>query len=288
MAENLLTLDSPPGKSKILYHYCTEPAFWAIIEKGAFWLSNALSLNDFTENQWGKNALYRIFRENYKNFDRAFFDFVTQNIEIVHRNTRPFVGSFSEREDLLDQWRAYGDNGSGFALGFDANQIHLDWGVRLKRIEYRPKIQDQIILKSLTELQDLWRQRPPSDSRASSLAWRDVIHEMGIDLIGLKNPHFQNEREWRIIRLLTMPSLGHFVDHGSRSGGPPLPVKTRYRDGRPVAYIELSIDPFGKKTILRKIVIGPRNPADNNAVKGRIGDIAYKHVSILRSGIPYR
>src|SRR5260370_41123831 len=75
----------------------------------------------------------------------------------LQRDVRPFGASFSGNGDLLSQWRAYSDDGSGFSLGLRASHIHKKWGVRLKKIEYREARQEAIIAQSLVELQDIWR-----------------------------------------------------------------------------------------------------------------------------------
>jgi hypothetical protein len=89
-------------------------------------------LNDGEEKHWG----YAIFiaavnrllkRENVPaiipTISKEFFDKVD---EIWHRSglhIASFVASFSTDGDSLSQWRAYADDGRGFAIGFDIAEL---------------------------------------------------------------------------------------------------------------------------------------------------------------------
>jgi hypothetical protein len=101
-------------------------------------------------------------------------------------------------------------------------------GVRLKRVEYRESHQKSILLESLTQLQELWR-NDPKDVPASPMVWSDLLNEFAVDLCGFKHPSFSEEKEYRIIRLVLCRSDGEnltFADPGARSKGD-LPLRLK-------------------------------------------------------------
>lgn len=47
---------------------------------------------------------------------------MTKKVPIVH-NSKSFLVCFSEAEDLLSQWQAYGNDRKGIAIGFNSNWL---------------------------------------------------------------------------------------------------------------------------------------------------------------------
>jgi hypothetical protein len=83
-------------------------------------------LNDYQENARG----YRIFEAavdmtlskpalpELKGLDKSFFDEVDKIVSPIQFSVQPLICSFSREPDVLSQWRAYADGGSGVAVGF--------------------------------------------------------------------------------------------------------------------------------------------------------------------------
>ena len=120
------TLESqePP---EIIYHYTNDVGLKGILETGQLWLSDIFSLNDATELSHGfSHAVSRLNakahtgpRESHlfaKNFS-ALLEGGMQG------TAHYFVCSLSSDGDDLGQWRAYADNGRGYAIGFDARAL---------------------------------------------------------------------------------------------------------------------------------------------------------------------
>ena len=123
-----------------------------------------------------------------------------------------FVLSFSENGDDLGQWRAYADNGRGYALGFDAHTLeqafaaqgpgHMTFPVSYDEAELRHMHQE--IINQLCPLISLPRGR---NLRS------EVINEYMSELLILlclpiiraalffKHKAYNNEQEYRFLEL---------------------------------------------------------------------------------------
>ena len=119
-AKKLESQQPPP----IIYHYTDDRGLRGILESGAIHLHDIFGLNDPSELSYGfsisagilidKARTYpgeiRKFAERYANFG------LQRGIEA---SAHFFSCSFSGCGDDLGQWRAYADNGHGFAIGFE-------------------------------------------------------------------------------------------------------------------------------------------------------------------------
>ena len=121
---------SKKQQSKIpdtLYYYCSNRVFLSIIENKKIWLSSLMQSNDSLEGKIILNTIKILFNdkilaENLQPAEKErmvdafniFCKFFSGNIEKVM-----CLGiCFSEKRDLLSQWRGYADDGSGVCIGF--------------------------------------------------------------------------------------------------------------------------------------------------------------------------
>jgi hypothetical protein len=107
-----------------IYHYTDDRGLAGILESGRIRLTDIFGLNDPTELRHGLspaikllNAARRDDRFEIKQFSGNLAAMLHGGIEQV---AHFFVCSFSKAGNDLGQWRAYADNGRGFALGFAA------------------------------------------------------------------------------------------------------------------------------------------------------------------------
>ncbi len=121
---------------KILYHYCPVHSFKGIVESKSLWMSGLGTMSDFMEYKWLKRlALNRIEelasqKQWAMNVEELPEKTKQRNrLLVLDRQLRsvpaydPFCVSFSSDGDVLSQWRAYTDDGKGFAIGFVANYL---------------------------------------------------------------------------------------------------------------------------------------------------------------------
>lgn len=104
----------------ILYHYTSLQGLIGIITSRSIWASHCEFLNDSSEFShalsFAKGYSGNIFMEDdyLVSFGWAMRDALEHMIK-----HEVFVSSFSEKNDLLSQWRGYCPQGAGVSIGFD-------------------------------------------------------------------------------------------------------------------------------------------------------------------------
>lgn len=101
------------NNENIFYHYCSLDTFQKIIEGKTIRLCNITKMNDSKEGKdiekYAENQLSSIKKSKSTLLD----------------NNATYISCFSKKKDLLSQWRAYGDDGFGVAIGFDFNELGI-------------------------------------------------------------------------------------------------------------------------------------------------------------------
>lgn len=202
-----------------------------------------------------------------------------------------FVCSFSSDRDDLGQWRAYADNGRGYALGFDAKSMEKAFtkesGIPIPnnstfQVTYEEELlagMHHQMIDSMFELISLPRGRG-LDNASIRAYLRDLsvslsLHALRIALF-FKHKAYRNESEYRYLQI-------------HRADIPPPEVKRRYRSYELVKYRELDWKRLDAGA-LRHIVIGPA--ADRMKATRFAADCLaasdVKNVEVACSEIPYR
>lgn len=135
----------------LLYHYTTQEGLLGIIENQKIWASHLQYLNDASEGQiftrlfldelnqrgtTGSEDLLSNFRalaqlrgltvgrqEGQIQFGRQAVLLYGSSAFSWIRNQDAFVASFSEKGDLLSQWRAYSGETGGYSIGFTRSYL---------------------------------------------------------------------------------------------------------------------------------------------------------------------
>lgn len=273
--ESFLT-ERPPSS---IFHYTTPAGVIGILRDRKIWGSEIQHLNDSTElrfaSEWMLEEWKRQKPNNLKralNLQPALKDFSTSGMSLLKKavqHVRLFVTSFSLREDLLSQWRAYCAKGNGYSIGFDATSFlgGPATGTALVKCVYTKR-----------EREDLCRALIEGWAESEYEGWRGQIavehflRNCLIVLAAIKDASFVEEQEWRLVTVA-----------GAR--------KIKFRSGRHgiVPYIETPIDVDGGLKIA-KVWIGPNTNhiASESAVRVILNEGMYKSVSIKSSETPYR
>jgi hypothetical protein len=115
------------GTPDRLYHYTDGPGLAGILESGSFRLTDIFDLNDPTEVRHGIEQAGRILAAQARRGHPAaklFTEKFRRGLrEGITELAQMFVACFTTDGDELGQWRAYADNGRGFALEFDGPQL---------------------------------------------------------------------------------------------------------------------------------------------------------------------
>lgn len=204
------------------------------------------------------------------------------------QQTNICVASFCEDGDLLSQWRGYGASGSGVALGFfgqELAQINNSGWARLLRCVYQHKEHDKIIydlIDMLIRAYDVVRATNASPDWNKTKAASDLIGYFNTTFLRvapvLKNNHFREEKEWRIV---TIPRPCTDLNYHAVVS-----------DTRVSQYYELQFnaDAHGNYSFLRSIVVGPT--ADPHLIGDALHTLTIKNKIGIRnihfSQIPFR
>jgi len=195
-----------------LFHYTTLSSAAQILHSKSLWLTKIQYLNDTSELKIAFDLFKRAVEVRSKQLasnENEKSDFLIQASDQISsfEQTNICVASFCEDGDLLSQWRAYGKNGVGVALGFSGKrlkELQNQGFLNIWKCVYSPNIQELLandLVKILENSYDVCRQNKNPDN------W-DTTKE---DLIGyfnttflrvapvFKNDHFSEEKEWRLI-----------------------------------------------------------------------------------------
>jgi hypothetical protein len=286
------TVRTPPTA----YHYTDGPGLFGVLVSGVIRMTDIFGLNDPTELLHGvQRAPEILIAEAAKAhpaamvFAEKFSAFPDALPSIAHM----FVASFSHNGDDLGQWRGYGSNGHGFALGFDNKLLEerfiLRQGERITNnstfsIRYDDealRAVHQRLIQKVLPLIELPRWRKLDNSTIN-----EFMKQLSIQLslcvvraaLFFKHPAYQNEAEYRLLHM--------------RPINDPLPdLKLRARGHSLIRFTEFDWH-TADQPLLREVVLGPA--LNEGAARPfvieclRHAGIDPNGIRIWKSGIPYR
>lgn len=293
---NRLNTSKPP---EFIYHYTNDSGLHGILESGRLRLSNIFSLNDPSELSHGFSHAITILENITKNgppearnFAEKFSLFCPDGIE---RSAYHFVCSFSSNDHDLGQWRAYADNGRGYALEFDAYLLASEFASTEDAFAKQRNSTFPVIYAD-KEIIDIHKQfisplipliSLPLNKNCRGLSTQDYLKHLSaiLSLYALeaamyfKHEAYVNEAEFRFHQI--------FGRNESVSD-----VKWRARSNELVAYREFNWR-CPQPRVLKRIIVGPA--ADREKATRFIKECLTAYhpknhgdVEISYSGIPYR
>ena len=112
-------------KIKTVYYYCSVETLLNILRNNQIYASDPLKMNDRDELLWFTKTFSDI-KGNDELANSIGYNVSIDKIAEQLKNEGQdnlFVTCFSELDDDLSQWRGYGDDGQGVAIGFDINSF---------------------------------------------------------------------------------------------------------------------------------------------------------------------
>jgi hypothetical protein len=286
---NSLTLDINKYM-EALYHYCSVQAFLGILQSKMVWLSDASKMNDSHESVWADKVVDRVLDER-----RLLMSEVDRrNFISGYRLNRPwpFLFCLSSEPDILSQWRAYANDGTGVAIGF-ANSIfprqkHYPgtnfasaYNTALWPVVYELEAQ-QITVNSLFDRASI------SPGICVAEGGKPEYQLLGSLMAGLcpllKNPAFQEEKEYRLVhtpRLMTDENNKHSLI------GTDYTIKQRIAREQMITYFEYPL-PKALVGVISDVWIGPRSRLTKNDVELSLAINGYGNASVKFSSATYR
>jgi len=128
--ENTDIVLKPIINIKTLYHYCNIHTMMSIVRSQSLWLTNCLFSNDSKELEWAVDRLNESINSLYQSeiFEKNAYskvqmlNILNQILEETKNHIFPtYVTCFSVEGDSLSQWRGYGDDGRGVAIGLNGD-----------------------------------------------------------------------------------------------------------------------------------------------------------------------
>jgi hypothetical protein len=282
----------------LLYHYTNDAGLAGIIESGQLWFSDIFALNDPSELRHGLSIAIETLksRATAGRPEIGAFASMLERFDLdagIEASGHFFICCFSGDGDDLGQWRAYADNGRGFALGFEAASLEgafaNEKGKPIKQHATFPITYDDReltrIQTALADMVDPIISLPRTTSvRGDALRayMMDLLvyHSMNVirGVMFFKHEAYRNENEYRFQQLF-------------RCDKPAPAVKYRKRPTSLVRYREYNWRRRGPGA-LKKIVIGPAADRDK-AARFAKDCLASFHpepdsVELVYSTIPYR
>jgi hypothetical protein len=178
----------------------------------------------------------------------------------------PYICCFSGAADLLSQWRAYSDNGAGYAIGFSVDGLrkrceehtpNRRGEIMLSPVQYDIEEQSKIIDKWVNDYLGKYATETLRQDGGNSFAFSGALltyKGLWQDATLCKNPGFMEEDEYRLV---LRPTLAPTAT-GSRTMALVGPSNLDFRVGgtRLIPFYTFRFNPDD----VVKILIGPANP----------------------------
>jgi hypothetical protein len=267
-----------------LYHYCGVNAFHGIISSRTLWLSNAAFTNDYMEYKWLiDKALKRIEGKRASTKDHSALN---RLVGLLSDGKPPYICCFAADRDMLSQWRAYSDDGEGFAIGFSGKHLR-----RLAEVGNTVRFSFQKASYDADEHQALVKyavDEAVKRSNRSPMVLAFYATKITTHAAVCKNSGFKEEREWRMVFAPEYPKLKELSPEAKYDDAEPAPLSFRPAKGKLVPYYAL---PF-KTEAIREICVGPKNYArdDHGFLKMFLAGNGFNTdtIEIVNSAATYR
>lgn len=282
-----------PKNTPPLYHYTDAQGLIGIVENKEMWASHYRYLNDSSELHHGQ----KIFEEEVakliesKGHQEAeeFLRAMESLPNHFDQGSECYIFCFTEKPDLLNQWRDYGVAG-GFSLGFEGQTLrrllNSDLNGRLFKVHYDEPELRVIYRDMVLEFMLAWMNQLPSFSgrkKAFMDHYTNIISRMvSWTSMFFKHPAFKIEAEWRYCILA-----------GDAWDGPPGANLEHFRSGRfgLTPYIKWPIlEKTNKRIPFQDLYIGPTVDLQNahHAVKLLLKRHGYSSIPVFLSTLPVR
>lgn len=278
---------------KIVYHYCSVETFLNIVKNKKIWLSHSRVTNDSSECIYALKYIKDVLK-HYKS-TKVSSELVEDIINEVYTMVDfPYIFCCSKKKDLLSQWRAYGDNGRGVAIGFNISKIpHYDilgegdssTSLIIDEVTYRINGFDKLVKKVIKTIPELKRKGLNEDKIKQA-----IIEFYKMLSIFIKDINFKEECEVRfayrvcyihLLRLLQNTSDKNILCSDNMG----IQFRTNASNNI-VSYFELDIP----DDAICQVVLGPKSNIDSNQLTLFLSQYLPKIVKnkkILKSQIPY-
>jgi len=288
--------------SQPLYHYTSAAGLKGIIDSGEFRLSHVSQLNDTSEYKFGFDIAIKelaTHAEVHKNqYIRKFCMRAIEKLRYLRRERvfEYFVGCFSTKGNDLGQWRSYGDNGRGFALGLAPTLFHttsvtpvaVNERVFVAQVEYGEEKTRVLQAAAIDHALNIIEQtlRDPSIEEfinQDEIQLDYFLDHMAIEMsppilwysLTCKDGAYESESEVRLLMI-----------HGK---GNEQKIETRIRKSEFVSFVRYPLH-LGQISNIAQIVVGPAaSEISKSGIRHFVQSLGLNPDNVLKpSLIPYR
>jgi hypothetical protein len=264
-----------------LFHYTSAEGLHGILTTRKIRLSNVSTLNDASEMLYGRDVISKVLLSRLKGQDSAL------NLAAVYQKGTKFVEEglvsqsyvfcFCSKDDLLSQWRAYGEGGAGFAIGF--NRVRLEEYLQKGSLRvsdpmplvYSEDCQERVVSCFVSKAEDIAACKYNLTGRGLCEFEKEFAFWLFQYPLFMKHPSFSEEKEWRILQV-------------SRD-----PKDVMFRPGRGIVipYLELSDIPAD---VFASVTFGPGHDPKFGVkpMEFFLKQKQLQHVKVQASEIPLR
>lgn len=274
-----------------LYHYCSPETFLIICQTKRLRYSDLNGMNDFLERRWGLDMFSRTAASFVTHMGELFIKTMVEAVEAYGAIVCPLAVCFSKDGDVLSQWRAYSQDGSGYAIGFDAKKI-VRMPARTVNVEYDGEVQLNEIRQHIQSLFDEFGHADIENEHKD--AFRTACSHFASDLAAYKNPAFKEENEVRQLHVISHSLHGGHIkleDFGGFAFDKPhviQPISFSMKRGIPVPYLDIDFSDGGALNPISEVIIGPRNSAPDLAVMRMLETLNIPGVIVRKSTASYQ
>ena len=278
-----------PKRSDIIYHYCNAEAFLSICTGRRIRLSDIFSMNDYLEMHWGYSIWEKAANKLIAELGYEFIDAIDKIIHSSGMFGLIVSSSFSQDGDVLSQWRAYTDDGTGYAIGFKASDM-IKLAVRPLKVLYDEKQQ----IKELSTLLKAFHRAESDQEIKFGNDFVRTCYSIAYDLAAFKNPAFKEEKEIRLTHLLNFEPSNNFIKLKDLGGyafnktKESEDVKFRTRGYGILPFIDIDFSNKGEVNPIKEVIIGPKNQMRISAISVFLETIGVGSVNVKKSYASYR
>src|ERR1700682_4407016 len=134
--------------TSVLYHYTSKSALLNILKTKRMWATDLRFMNDPEELEYSLKVIESVIdstalRQRDSELALWLMFFKRQLRDVIAKSTFYSI-SLCENADDREQWREYGINGDGFALGWSVDSPHPEIPLRIG-VVYDPEAQEQLV-----------------------------------------------------------------------------------------------------------------------------------------------
>jgi hypothetical protein len=269
-------LRQPPPPT--LFHYTTPAGLLGIVRGREIWASHTQYLNDQREFTHAVAIIedeIAAMKHEAQYTDRR--DMLDEMVSVLKdcETMNVCVCSFSERGDLLSQWRAYG-GGSGFSVGFRGDFLRTITDGKefwLAKCIYDEPDQRRV-MRAL--LDDVIRENEQRDPDHRKIPGGNLAAYLNRYAPMLKHKSFEEEQEWRII---SRPLACLFEEFDFRAGTSML-----------IPYYRMSLFTESEPFQIEQVIVGPTPNSRQswNSVQSLLVKHELTHTKVLNTAAPFR